>query len=86
MADFAFPTVRAGAVGFFGPLRGPRISTTRAEGCAALLALLGPQPQAIGIDNKSAFLRVRQILARRPPRRPWALTRDGDLWEIVERV
>eukprot|EP00969_Alexandrium_andersonii_P290552 12842309-Alexandrium_andersonii.AAC.1 len=79
-----FRRLQAGKDGLFTMLAGQRVSSTRAEGCAALLAMLLPVPARLAIDNSAAVRRLRNIVAGVPSPRPWGLMKDGDLWSRVE--
>ena len=60
-------------------------SSTRMEPAAGIQALGSQHPAHIGTDS-AAFMqkaiRVHGLIeAHQPPRRPWLLQRDGDLWQ-----
>eukprot|EP00969_Alexandrium_andersonii_P069221 3053689-Alexandrium_andersonii.AAC.1 len=84
---FLFRGQRAGGASFWAPLRGQRISSTRAEACAVLASLLMQQPLRLGFDNQGVVCRLRAICeGRLPGQKPWQLRRDGDVWQQVQRI
>ena len=70
----------------WAPLPGQFCSSTRAEIAAGLLDIASPGPVAIRTDSK-VFLDGLSKMLDDPlftPRRPWGLTANGDLWQLVE--
>eukprot|EP00969_Alexandrium_andersonii_P012872 561140-Alexandrium_andersonii.AAC.1 len=63
------------------PLKGPVISSTRAEAMAVLLSLHSPLPVHCALDNIQAVRRANQIIGGQGSKQPWSLVRDGDVWQ-----
>ena len=69
-------------------LRGRRCSSTRAELMAGITAALANGPVHQGTDS-SAYRSKCQLLlngVNLTRKRPWALQKDGDLWEYMEHI
>eukprot|EP00969_Alexandrium_andersonii_P246310 10884492-Alexandrium_andersonii.AAC.1 len=49
--DFFVRTERAGSAGLYAPIKGPRVSTTRAETAGAIGALMHCGPVHLACDN-----------------------------------
>ena len=74
-------------VKLWGPIRGPRLSSTRTEIAAASQAVANDGPVHIGSDSDNFVSMARRILtsanpATFIPKKIWELTPDGDLWRI----
>ena len=63
-------------------------SSTRAEIAGGIAALLQPIPVHIGTDSEAFVSKASQILVdpETQPRKPFALQRDGDLWQIFSQL
>ena len=63
------------------------VNSTRTEVAAALLAISAPGPVRIASDSLNFVRQINFILADphgKPPK-PWGLSTDGDLWEVLVR-
>ena len=91
LLDIALPIeCPAGQFGsmFAGTLVGQFGSSTRAEIAGGIAALLQPIPVHIGTDSEAFLVKASQIIANPVvhPRKPFALQRDGDLWQVFAQL
>ena len=63
-----------------GQALGPALPSTRMEALSiyAVLALNGEL--SIDLDKQAAVNRMHRLLRRGPPRKPWGMQEDGDVW------
>ena len=71
-----------GALHLHSPLQGALTSSNRAEAAALLLALMGPVPLNVGVDNALAVSTANRIIhgLQTKYRKPWELQPNGDIW------
>eukprot|EP00969_Alexandrium_andersonii_P131781 5828105-Alexandrium_andersonii.AAC.1 len=60
----------------------------RAELAGLILASLIPGPVRCGLDSQAVVSRFLHVMKYGPPKKQgeWAMTRDGDLWEIMWHI
>ena len=68
-----------------GYLVGCMYSSTRAEIAAAIFALTSNQSVYLASGSKASVDQCKKLLiaTRHQQSKPWALHKDGDVWEIV---
>ena len=70
-------------------LPGRGISSTRAELAAAILGLVAPRALHLASDSRAMLHKLESILKSKRNlwnARPWDITKDGDLWQLLEHV
>ena len=70
------------------PILGGGYSSSRAELAGVLLAISVRWPLHLALDNLSTVNALNDLLRSdlRPPRKPWSLMVNGDLWELVHQL
>ena len=65
------------------------LSSTRPELVAIIMGLMVPWAIKVNSDSKSAIMRATDMMNGKfstMRAKPWLLRRDGDLWELLEKV
>ena len=72
------------------PVPGTAGNSTRMELAAAILAMLSDDPVNFGTDSQAFIDKANACIQRirdgLPPREPWGVQKDGDLWHIFHDV
>ncbi len=88
--EFGLNKVEEEGVAIYAPMAGIKNSSTRTEIAAGIMGLYSPGAIHQASDSKGYVLRANQILQgnprKRKKRRPWGLTKDGDLWDLFEKA
>ena len=77
-----------GSVSLFGCLKGQRASSTRSEIMAGIIGAAGPGAIHQATDSMSYCKKVNKLLDGTclTNRKPWGLQKDGDLWQVLDKL